>query len=123
MQFEMFKGATLAGVAHTATGGKPVARDLRKTQNAAGKLVSVPRAAQPLPMRDTGEAFQGPIDARIGSAKVTRLKAGAAENADYLTRKSGAAIGMMEGWREITETPDRHRVGLMQIAVQTWAGK
>lgn len=35
-----------------------------------------------------------------------------------LNRKRGGAVGMMEGWREVLNEPDRQRVGLVQIAVQ-----
>lgn len=70
------------------------------------------RAPRVLPARDTGEAFQGPIDPR----KVTRFVAGYAQDHDYLTRKKGGAIGMKEGWREITEEPVRQRVGLLGMS-------
>jgi hypothetical protein len=106
-------------LAKSFNGGAPVARDMRKTFNGSGKLVSVPRASHASVVRDAGDAFIGPIDLRT----VTRLVAGCAENSDYLTRKTGRAIGMLEGWREIAGTAEQHRVGLLQIAVQTWDGK
>lgn len=101
-------------LAKSFNGGKSEPRDLRKVAAPqSGRFVSVPRGAHPLPSRDAGDAFQGPIDTRVGSAKVTRLVAGHAQDSDYLTRKRGGAIGMMEGWREITEEPVRQRVGLL----------
>ena len=62
--------------------------------------------------------FIGPIDPRAAQ----RFKAGNAENAGWLTRKTARAIPMREGMREYNGEPDRARVGLVQIAVQT-AGK
>lgn len=108
-------GKTLA---KSFSGGSPVARDKRLVASPqAGRLVAVARSAHPLPRKDAGDAFIGPIDLRT----VTRFVAGAAKDSDYLTRKTGRAIGIMEGWREIAGTAEQQRVGLLQIAVQTWA--
>lgn len=104
-------------LAKSFTGGTPVVRDMRKVAAPqSGRLVSVPRGAHSLPRADAGDAFIGPVDLR----NVTRFVAGAAQNADYLTRKTGKAIGMLEGWREIAGHAEQQRVGLLQIAVQTW---
>lgn len=104
-------GKTLA---KSFAGGKAVVRDLRKVTNGSGKLVSVPRAAHPLPVEDSGADFIGPVDLR--PFMVRKFKAGKAKNSDYLTRKRGGAVGMVEGWREIAETPIRQRVGLAGMA-------
>lgn len=102
-------------------------RSLAKSFTGGTPVAPSKRAPRSLPRPDAGEAFQGPIDTRVGLHKgahvTTRLVAGVAGDADYLTRKSGRAIGMVEGWREIAGTPDRARVGLVQIAVSEWTGK
>lgn len=90
--------------------GSPVARDKRKVLNAGGKLVSVPRAPHPTP-DVTSQGFIGPLDLR--GFMVTRGKAARAAGSNELHRKSARAMGLLEGWREIANEPDRLRVGLL----------